>query len=136
MSKDSMMLITSQWGDTKSFRLMPITKDCPFVEGIYDPMGQVLVMISNHSKETFHMLAKLDEQGDPQKLKKPRENRKPYPEERKVLETYQEFYIGEPTEMETVINMFAINSATFDYKAVIKSGPITEPEKPKIIMPS
>lgn len=137
MSKKSMMLITSQWGENKSFRLMPIEPNCVFVEGIYDPSQKVLAMITKEVKQSLHMLAKLDEQGDAQKLKKPRTNGKPYPEERKTLETYQEFYISEPKEIETIIEMLASNSDTYDYKTLMNAGPITIPEQPKVslIMP-
>jgi hypothetical protein len=133
MSKDQMMLITSYWGEDKSFRLMPITEDCLFVEGIYDPSQKVLVMIANRVKETFQMMARLDEQGDQMKLKRPRQNGKPFPEERRVLDTYQEFYIRDTKEIEELINMLAINTSTFDYKSFLTStGPISIPEQPKI----
>lgn len=125
-----MMLITSTWGEHKSFRLMPIETNCPFIEGIYDPSSKALVMISDKKKESYHMLAKLDEQGDPQKLKRPRQSHKPYPEERKVLETYQEHYISEKREIEEVISMFAVNADSFDYKTIL-AGIIT-PEGKKL----
>jgi hypothetical protein len=134
MSDKSMMLITSTWGENKTFRLMPIEKDCPFTEGIYDVDSKVLVMISNIKKQSFHMLAKLNPAGDAEKLSKPRANGKPFPEERKILETFQEHYISETSEIETVIKMFAINDEEFDYKAIMKSGPIAQVEKPKIIL--
>jgi hypothetical protein len=126
----SMMLITSSWGEKKTFRLMPIDLNCPFTEGIYDPDGKVLVMISKDKKESFHMLAKLDEQGDPLKLKRPRANMKPFPEERKALETYQEHYISETKEIEQVISMFAVNKEDYDYKSIM-AGLVT-PEVPKL----
>lgn len=40
----SMLLFTSDWAGTKSFRLMPIQENCPFIEGLYDPTQKVLVM--------------------------------------------------------------------------------------------
>lgn len=128
-----MMLITSSWMDRKTFRLMPITTDCPYSEGIFDPSDKVLVLVSKNTKESFHMLAKLDDQGDPQKLKRPRANGKPYPEERRSLETFQEHYITETKEIETIINMFAVNAEDFDYKSYMAStGPIMTPERPQI----
>ncbi len=117
MSQKSMMLITSTWGTSKTFRLFPLTNECPFAEGIYDPEQQALAMISSKDKkESFHMLTKLDEQGDPQKLKKPRANGRNYPEERKAMETMYEHYITETKEIEDIISWFAINADTYDYK--------------------
>lgn len=110
---------------------MPIDKECLFVEGLYDPTQKVLVMISGHKKETFHMLAKLDDNGDAKKLTKPRSNGKPFPEERKSMETYQEYYITEKKEIEAIIEMFAANADTFGYKDFLEKD-ITIPEQPKI----
>lgn len=127
-----MMLITSTWGASKTFRLFPLTNDCPFAEGIYDPEQKALAMISSKDKkESFHMLAKLDEQGDPQKLKRPRANGRIYPEERKALETMYEHYITETQEIEAIVSWFAINADTYDYKTMLKQD-IMVPEKPKI----
>lgn len=119
MTKNSMKLITSIWGDNKTFRLIPITNDCPYVEGIFDPADNVLVIISKIRKQTFHMLAKLDENGDPQKLKKMRVNNKPYPEERKIIDTYQEYYITEKEEIQAMIEMLADNYSTFKFPVSI-----------------
>jgi len=127
----SMMLFTSDWGGVKSFRLMPIADNCPFVEGLYDPAQKVLVMISKNKKESLHMLAKLDEKGDAQKLKAPRSNGKPFPEERKLMETYQEYYIVERTEIEEILKMLAVNADTFNSKDILEKD-ITIPEQPKI----
>lgn len=112
---------------------MPIEETCLFVEGLYDPTQKVLVMISKNKKESLHMLAKLNEQGDAQKLKAPRSNGKPFPEERKTLETYQEYYITERTEIEEIIEMFAANADTFKYKDVLEKD-ITIPETPKLTL--
>jgi len=130
MSQKSMMLISSKWGEADSFRLIPIENNCPFVEAIYDPDTRVLVLISNVKKQSLHMLAKLDEQGDPVKLKKPRANFKPFPEERKTIETFQEYYITEKSEIENIINMFATNAETFNYSTFL-SG-IVKPEEKKL----
>jgi hypothetical protein len=45
-----------------------------------------------------------------------RSNGKDYAEERKTLETYYEYYVEKADEVENLINMFAINADSFDYK--------------------
>jgi hypothetical protein len=132
-STKPMMLFTSEWMGAKSFRLMPLEESCIFIEGLYDPAQKVLVMISKHKKDSLHMLAKLNENGDAQKLKSPRPNGKPFPEERKTIETYQEYYIGERKEIEEIIEMFAANADTFKYKDVLEKD-ITIPETPKLTL--
>jgi GTP-binding protein EngB required for normal cell division len=80
------------------------------------------------------MVAKLDEQGDAQKLKRARAgNQKPYPEERKIMETFQEHYISEKEEIKNVISLFAINAESFPYDQFLEKA-IKQPEKPKLIL--
>jgi len=113
----SMMLITSAWGAKKTFKLIPITPDCPYNEAIFDFDNKVLAVVSREKKDSLHMLAKLNEFGDPQTMKiGKRSNGKDYAEERKTLETYYEYYVEKADEVENLINMFAINADSFDYK--------------------
>ena len=112
----SMMLITSNWGPAKTFKMIPITTDCPFNECIFDVQSKVLAIISKESKESFHMLPKLNDIGDVMRLKIGRkENGKDYAEERKVLSTFYEYYITEREEIVDFINKFALNVGSYDY---------------------
>ena len=110
----SMMLITSAWGAKKTFKLIPISPDN---EAIFDFDNKVLAVVSREKKDSLHMLAKLNEFGDPQTMKiGKRANGKDYAEERKTLETYYEYYVEKLDEIESLIKMFAINEDSFDYK--------------------
>jgi len=112
----SMMLITSNWGPYKSFKAIPINNDCPFMEAIYDPSSKVLAVISKEKKQSYHMLPKLDDNGDPQKLKiAKRENGKNFKEQRTLIETYAEYYVADHEEMKTFINAFCLNADTYNY---------------------
>jgi len=112
----SMLLITSNWGPYKSFKAIPLNADCPFMEAIFDPSSKILAVISKHSKQSYHMLPKLDDNGDPQKLKMgKRENGKDFREERRLIETYAEYYISERSEIETFLNGFCLNADSYDY---------------------
>ena len=113
----SMMLVTSTWGSKKTFKLIPVTLECPYNEAIFDADNKVLAVISIEKKESLHMLAKLNEFGDPQTMKiGKRSNGKDYAEERKTLETFYEYYVENINEVENFINIFAINADSFDYK--------------------
>lgn len=116
-SNQSMLLITSSWGQQKTFKMIPVLADCPYNEAIYDPENQVLAIVSKEKKETFHMMPKLNEFGDPQTMKiGKRENGKNFAEQRVSLDTFYEYFIEEVTEINAFIDRFAINADTFDKK--------------------
>jgi hypothetical protein len=112
---NNMMLITSSWKDGRTFKMVPTTADCPFVECIFDPQIKVLAVISRNKKEQFHMVTKIDANGDAERRKTPGRNGNPYKEERRSLETYQEYYLEERPEIENFISHFAINASTYNF---------------------
>ena len=118
--KETMTIVSSLWNDTKSFRLIPITNDCPYVECIFDVSLQVLVVISKNKKQSYHMLPKLDDNGDGVKARNKRANGKDFKEERRIVDSFQEYYIIEPSDMISFIEKCADNAITFDYKQFIK----------------
>lgn len=103
----TMMLIKSTWNQGKTFRLIPIHKDCPYNEAIYDPSLKILAVISKESKETFQMVPKFDDKGDVLAVKKIRDNSKNYAEERRALDTWYEYYMEESNDIKTFIELFA-----------------------------
>jgi len=104
-----MMLVEATWQDKKTFRLIPITESCPYVECIFDPETKVLVVISKIKKTALHMLPKLDDYG--QQIA----GTKGIKQERHKIEVFQEFYVEDAAAIEELIKIFAINSK-FDYK--------------------
>lgn len=118
--KNSMRLITSSWGPAKTFKMIPVTKECPYNEVIFDVNTKVLAIISKESKESFHMLPKLNEMGDIQRLKMgKKENGKDYAEERKALVTFYEYYIENKDEAIDFIKDVAKNAESFDFQQYI-----------------
>jgi hypothetical protein len=121
--KETMMIISSVWNEKETFRLIPISNDCPYVECIYDVDMQVLVVISKNKKQSYHMLPKLDESGDVMTLKLSRRaNGKDYKEERKLVDSYQEYYVIKDEEVTAIIEACATNHASFDYKKFFKEA--------------
>lgn len=118
----NMLIVTSMWNDIPTFRLIPVDSFCPFIECIFDTESQVLVIFSKQVKQSFHMVPKLNESGDPIVVKKPRMNGKSYMEERRVIDTFHEFYITEKEEILDFIKDFATNSDTFDTTKYIKAN--------------
>lgn len=117
---NSMMLITSSWGQFKTFKMIPTDINCPYAECIFDVQSKVLAVIGKISKESLHMLPKLTDQGDVTYLKiGKRENGKPYAEERRMLTTLYEYYIEDVAEIKAFVNGFAENSETFNVQQYI-----------------
>jgi len=131
-----MMLITSTWGDKKTFKLIPVTPDSPYNEGIYDPDTQVLALVGKERKQSLHMLPKLNDLGDVYRLKiGKRDNGKDYAEERKTLETYYEYYLENHAEIETFIKSVSINADSFDYSQYLSgaANPSTAETKTNLV---
>ena len=113
----NMLMISSEWEGREAFRMIPVTGDCPYVEGIFDSETKVLVLFSKGLKESFHMVPRVDDNGDPIPVGKgkARMNGKGYREERRTIQTFHEYYITDKAEIESFLEMFSINYDTFDY---------------------
>lgn len=111
----NMLLVKSSWNEDQTFRMIPLSMDCPYVECIWDPGTKVFVVISRITKTTLHMLPKLDDNGDPAPLKTKRPNGRLVKEERRTIETFQEFYLEDKTAIENIVKMFGVNSAEFNF---------------------
>ena len=117
----NMYVVKSSWNEGETFRLIPVTDDCPYVECIFDPATKVFVIISKLSKTTLHMLPKLDENGDPSALKTKRANGRTVKEERKTIETFQEYYVEDIDAIKSLVEFFAINSKDLDWKSFLEA---------------
>ena len=116
----NMYVVKSSWNEGETFRLIPVTDDCPYVECIFDPATKVFVIISKLSKTTLHMLPKLDENGDPSALKTKRANGRTVKEERKTIETFQEYYVEDIDAIKSLVEFFAINHKDMDWKSFLE----------------
>ena len=88
-NEPNMLLISGDWMSIPTSKLMPISKECPYVECIFNPAGKVLAVIGTTAKDTFHMIPRLDEFGKEQPLKGGTDVK----EQRITLETFSEYYI-------------------------------------------
>jgi hypothetical protein len=115
MSENTMMLVQATWQEKQTFRMIPLADSCPYVECIFDPDTKVFVIISKQTKQSLHMLPKLDDNGDPMQIKTPRPNGRTFREERHKIEVFQEFYVEDKVAVKDLIHLFAVNASTFDY---------------------
>jgi len=117
MTEKTMMLVQSTWQEKQTFRMIPIADSCPYVECIMDPETKVFVVISKITKQSLHMLPRMDDNGDPMFTKTTRPNGRQIKEERHKIEVFQEFYIEDKIAIKDLIHLFAVNAKTFDYEA-------------------
>jgi hypothetical protein len=110
----NMMLVSSEWNGKPSFRTIPMTEGCPYVECIFDPESKVFVIISKTKRNTLQMLPKLDEYGQPLA------GAKGTKQERHKLEVFQEYYISDVESIKSFIEAIAVNPK-FDYLSFINA---------------
>jgi len=129
----NMFLTTSNWGPYKTFKLVPATTDCPYVEAIFDPGSKILAVISKTYKGSYHMVPKLDDNGDQITLKiGKRPGGKDYKEQRVMMDTHAEYYITDAEEIRAFVTTFGINIGTneYDLEGYLTKDP--EPYKKKM----
>ena len=130
----NMMLVNSTFRNAKSFTLIPVSLDSPYTEAMFDPASGILAVISKVMKQSYHMVPKLDDNGDPMRLKTPNQQTgKVVKEERRLVDTFSEFYLSDRADIETFIHMFAINADNFSIEEFFVDLKKTEPSK--IILP-
>jgi hypothetical protein len=133
-SEKSMMVVTSRRDGAPTFRMLPISNECPFIEACYIPQAKALVIFHKHQVQGLHMVPQLDSNGDPIRSLKPRANGVEFKEERKNLVTAHESYITEKFEIKYFVDYFACND--FNYDKFMVEPTIITPEQPKIILNS
>ena len=131
----NMMLVNSAFRNAKSFTLIPVSNDSPYVEAMFDPSSGVLAVISKVMKQSYHMVPKLDDTGQPVRLKAPNaQTGKTHKEERRLVDTFSEFYLQDKNDIDLFINMFAVNAEQFDYSSFLNVD-VNETKKSNLILP-
>ena len=131
----NMMLVNSSFRNARSFTMIPVSLDSPYTEAMYDPASGILAVISKVMKQSYHMVPKLDDDGNPIRLKVPnKQTGKTVKEERRLVDTFSEFYLNDKADIETFIHMFAVNATEFDYNQYMQVD-INETKTSKIILP-
>jgi hypothetical protein len=130
----NMLIVSTYWGEAKSFKLIPINNECPYLEVMYDSTTGLLAVISKSKKQVFHNVPKIDDNGDMIYMKMgKRENGKNYKEERRTIETFQEYYLIEESEIIDFVNTFGVNSDEFNYMVYVEAT--RKKSNPDIVMP-
>lgn len=117
----TMMLYTTATNGVKTFGMMPLTADCPFNEAIYMPTLEALAVLGKSTRDTFSMLERLDENGNPSgQSGKGADASKPKMQ-RVQISTPWEYFIHERDEIRNFVKVNAINSDAFNYDEFFKN---------------
>lgn len=129
------MLYTSATAGKKTFSLMPVHDDCPFNEAIYMPQLEALAVLGRNTRDTFTMLDRLDENGEPVTVvTKTEEGKKQVikKQQRVQVASPWEYFIHEKDEIRDFIRQHAVNADTFEYAKYMTQLEVVE--QPKIIV--
>ena len=111
-----MLLTTGVWGEnTPTFLLISLSNESPFIEAIFEPTKKVLILLTKEKEETYQMLPRLDEAGEPiiRKDIKKEEQRNPFKQQRISMQTYHECIIRDKGDIEKFVQLMAVNSEDF-----------------------
>lgn len=108
----TMMIISSEFKEKESFRLIPTSIDSPYVECIFVPETKSLVVLNKQSKEEFHMLPRLNGDGEPEMKagKAGKESHNPFKQQRVVVNLNFEYHISKENEI-----IYFVKSMAFNY---------------------
>lgn len=116
-----MMLYTTATNGIKTFGLMPLSSDCPFNEAIYMPTVEALAVLSKSNRDTFSMVERLDENGNPTAQTGKGADGSKAKMQRVQVSTPWEYFIHEKDEIRDFVKKVAVNADSFDYSQFIKS---------------
>lgn len=112
-SLKSMLIVSSTYLDKVSFKMIPLTNDCPYVEVIYNPDLKAIGIIGKITYQNPTMLPRLDKNGFPVIIKslnhKDKSLQTANSQERVFINTFYEYYINKKEEILNFISMFAVN---------------------------
>lgn len=116
-----MMLYTTATNGVKTFGMIPLSTDCPFNEAIYMPTLEALAVLGKSTRDTFSMLERLDENGNPT----PQAGKGADPSKPKMqrvqLSTPWEYFIHEADEIKDFVRKNAVNADSFNYEQYFKN---------------
>jgi hypothetical protein len=138
----TMLLVTAPWTESeRTFRMIPASNDCPYIDVVFNKDRKALEITSNFRRMEFGLLPKLDDNGDIEKRKTPKNDPDTgqamlYKQERKSTEVLQKYFILDQVEIISFVQAFAINADKVDYMQHFQDAIITPDTGSKIIMPS
>lgn len=129
----TMMLYTTATNGSKTFGMMPLSNDCPFNEAIYMPTLEALAVLSKSTRDTFTMMDRLDENGNPvAQTGKGADHTKPKAQRIQISSPW-EYFIHEREEILAFVKENAINADSYDFAKYMTTDSNIEVVKQQII---
>jgi hypothetical protein len=117
----TMMLYTTATGGVKTFALIPLNANCPFNEAIYMPNLEALAVLGKTNRDTFTMMERLDENGNPTPQSgKGADATKPKVHRVQISSPW-EYFVHEKDEIKEFVRNNAVNADSYDYLQYMKS---------------
>ena len=129
----TMLLYSTATGSVKTFGMMPLSTDCPFNEAIYMPTLEALAVLGKSTRDTFTMMERLDENGNPTQQTGKGADPTKAKMQRTQISSPWEYFIHEKDEITNFVKTNAVNHETFDFQQYIKSDSNIEVVKNTII---
>lgn len=119
---NNMLLISGMWQGVPTFKMIPVTEDCPYIEVVFMPRDRVLAVVSKVKEDRYQMIHRLDNKGNtiPINGKKDEKGEQLFEMQRVVVNTYHDYYVVNPIEMEKFVERFAVNGDSYPYKQLIE----------------
>lgn len=108
----NMMLIREMWNGAPSFKMIPLSNDCPYIEAAYDSQAQQLIVRHRDKLPVFQLFERLDENGSPIPVqgKKIPEGHSPYKLQRIQFDGNVTFKISHVEDITRFMSLFLISS--------------------------
>lgn len=108
------MLVRGTHGEksTPTFKLIPISLDCPFNECIYDPAKKALGIISKISYQSIRLVPRIDANGET--IEYGEVGKKRLKMERIFLESFYDYEIFHELDITNFVNDMTGSSLTLD----------------------
>ena len=120
-SVKNMVVYSAKWNEKSTFRMMPVDKDCPYNEAIFDPEQKVLAIISKDSKDKPMMMPRINDKGDIIPAKRA-DGKQWWQEQRVIIPAYYEYYIEDINDIVAFVERFAVNAGSKVFSDVIHSA--------------
>ena len=102
----SMLIISSTYGENKTFKLIPISINCPFNEVIYDPASKVMCIVGKEKYQKLVNVPKMNSDGSYVLNKK---NTEGYAIERRMVDALYEYEIHNAADILAFVKLASIN---------------------------
>jgi hypothetical protein len=117
MIGQNMFLVPEEIQGVQSFKAIPLTKDCPYLEMYYDPAGGALVILSTEQRERLQTVTKMTPLGE---IDRQKGSGKPLYRQIQI-HLPQDMMVYDKDASRELVKMFCVNADTFDTESIFQT---------------